>query len=373
MKKVAFIIVLIFLSVYSFAQKVIQMENTNGVYRISCSVNGAKMKMIFDTGASTVSLSETMANFLYDNGYISKEDVLGTSTSQTADGSIHNNVVINLKDIEISGLHLKNVLATVISSQNAPLLLGQTAIQKLGRISLNGDKLIIYDYDGDYTEEELDKIADEAEDFYNKGSYHAAIESLLKYMDYGDLTTYGYCVLTECLLMTKQYEKCIKYGKEWEIKYRNEPPSFESTLILDRIATSLDVGEEKTKEALIYYEKCAAIESKLGYNPCLSYAQIAMSHWSLKDYDSAINYSKKALNGMLKKYNTSVDEINKRGIDNSNIGGTLYWYALSLYGKKDNSSGDYIMGLAAKCNYEAAIRYCYENNIQYKSRQSLFE
>lgn len=83
-----------------FSQKVIQMESQNGVYRISCSVNGAKMKMIFDTGASKVSLSESMANFLYDNGYISKEDVLGTSKTQTADGSIHDNVVINIKDID---------------------------------------------------------------------------------------------------------------------------------------------------------------------------------------------------------------------------------------------------------------------------------
>ena len=77
MKRVVFILSIALLSINSIAQKVIQMENINGVYRIACSVNGAKMKMIFDTGASTVSLSETMANFLYDNGYISKEDVLG--------------------------------------------------------------------------------------------------------------------------------------------------------------------------------------------------------------------------------------------------------------------------------------------------------
>ena len=110
------------------------MEKQNGVYKISCSVNGAKMKMIFDTGASMVSISQSMANFLYENDYISDSDILGKGTSRTADGSIVDNVVINLKDIEISGLHIKNVQATVISSQNAPLLLGQSAIQKLGRI-----------------------------------------------------------------------------------------------------------------------------------------------------------------------------------------------------------------------------------------------
>jgi len=372
-RRIAIFVLLALLSVNSIAQKVIQMENTNGVYRIACSVNGAKMKMIFDTGASSVSLSETMANFLYDNGYISKEDILGTSKSQTADGSIHNNIVINIKDIEISGLHLKNVRATVLASQNAPLLLGQTAIQKLGRISLSGDKLIINDYDGDYTDEELDKIAEDALDYYNKGSYYAAIENLVKYMDYDDLTTYGYWILTESLLKTKQYDKCVKYGKEWEIKYRNETPSPSTYLILGNIATSLDIGEKKTKEAIPYFEKCAAVESKLGENPCFTYSQIAMCYWSLKDYNSVINYSKKALKGKLEEFKTSVHEIETKGINNSNLGNTFFFYALSLYGKNDRTSGDYIMGLAAKCNYEEAIKYCYENNIKYKSTQSLFE
>ncbi len=67
---------ILIISINGSAQKVIQMENIDGVYRISCSVNGAKMKMIFDTGASRVTLSESMATFLYDNDYISKEDIL---------------------------------------------------------------------------------------------------------------------------------------------------------------------------------------------------------------------------------------------------------------------------------------------------------
>ena len=143
-RKILAILVLI-ISINGSAQKVIQMENVNGVYRISCSINGAKMKMIFDTGASVVSLSESMANFLYDNDYITKEDILGKGKSTTADGSIHDNFIINIKDIEISGLHLKNVQAVVISSQNAPLLLGQSAIQKLGSITIEGNRLIIND------------------------------------------------------------------------------------------------------------------------------------------------------------------------------------------------------------------------------------
>ena len=95
MKKFILLISFILLAICAKAQKVIQMEHENEVFKISCLVNGAKMKMIFDTGASVVSLSESMANFLYDNDYITKEDILGTSKSRTADGSIHNNVVFS--------------------------------------------------------------------------------------------------------------------------------------------------------------------------------------------------------------------------------------------------------------------------------------
>lgn len=364
--------VYLLLSQFAMAQKVIQMQKENGVFKISCSVNGAKMKMIFDTGASAVSLSESMANFLYDNDYISKEDILGSGKTQTADGSIHDNVIINIKDIEISGLHIKNVKAVVISSQNAPLLLGQTAIQKLGRFSLNGDKLIINDFEGDYSEEELDNLIEEANQYYKDGNYYASVDLWLKYLDYGELSTYGYYLFINCLMKTKQYDEVIKYGKEWELKYRTEAPTVFSSMIMGAIGTSLSINGD-IKMSITYQEKSASIEIKLGENPCLTYAQIALSYYEIKDYSSAVTYSKKALKGMFEMYNTSESEIKTKGINNESIGRCLYFYAAALYCKNDTSSGDYILGLSANCNYEDAIEDCHKFNIKYGSRQSLFE
>lgn len=125
-------------------QIVIQMEKDGGIYKIPCLVNGAKMKMFFDTGASTVSLSMSMANYLYENDYLKKEDIIGSGMTQTADGSIVDNIIINIRDIEISGLHIENITATVVEAQDAPLLLGQSAIQQLGKISIDGNLLIIH-------------------------------------------------------------------------------------------------------------------------------------------------------------------------------------------------------------------------------------
>lgn len=121
----------------------IKMNKTGGVYEIPCLVNGVKMNFIFDTGASDVCISLTEALFLYKNGYIEDEDVGDRSYSQVADGGIVENTKLHIKTIEIAGIEITDVDAIVVKSISAPLLLGQSAIQKIGRIEINGDSLFI--------------------------------------------------------------------------------------------------------------------------------------------------------------------------------------------------------------------------------------
>lgn len=134
---------LFLVSASTFAQTSIEMEEENGIYKVPCKVNGLKLKFIFDTGASSVSISSTIANMMFENGYLSEEDILGSGKTQIANGDIINNTIINIREIEISGLHLKDVRAVVIHQQTAPLLLGQSAIQKLGKVSIVGNRLLI--------------------------------------------------------------------------------------------------------------------------------------------------------------------------------------------------------------------------------------
>lgn len=130
-----------------FAQIHIQMEKEGGVYVVPCTVNGARMKFIFDTGAATVSLSKDMAEYLVENNYISKSDISGQKNFQDATGKISKKTIVNIRDIELGGLHIHNVEASISSSQNAPLLLGQSVIEKLGRITLQSNELIINSFD----------------------------------------------------------------------------------------------------------------------------------------------------------------------------------------------------------------------------------
>ncbi|MCM1293699.1 MAG: tetratricopeptide repeat protein [Bacteroides sp.] len=119
------------------------MEKNGGVYYIPGKVNGLPLKFIFDTGASKVYISLTEALFMLKNNYISEADLGGKSYAQVADGSIVENTEVILREIEVGGIKLHNIKAYVSNSLDAPLLFGQSAIQKLGPIQINGNELII--------------------------------------------------------------------------------------------------------------------------------------------------------------------------------------------------------------------------------------
>lgn len=119
------------------------MKYENGIYTIPCKVNGVPMKFIFDTGASDVSISLTEAKFLIKQGLLSDNDIKGKVRYKIANGDIEVGTKINLKEISIDGFILKNVEASIVNQLNAPLLLGQSAISKLGSFQVDGNKLII--------------------------------------------------------------------------------------------------------------------------------------------------------------------------------------------------------------------------------------
>ena len=116
-----------------------------GTYEVACSVNGLPLKMIFDTGASDVTISSVEANFMLKNGYLSDEDVKGKRNYMTASGDIHEGTILRLKEVKLGEAVLKNVEASVVHSQKAPLLLGQSVLEKFGTITIDNvnTKLII--------------------------------------------------------------------------------------------------------------------------------------------------------------------------------------------------------------------------------------
>jgi len=114
-----------------------------GTYEVPCKINELKLNLIFDTGASDITISKTEAEFMLKNEYLSNNDITGTSSYMIANGDIEIGTTIVFRKVDFGGLILKNVKATVIENKNAPLLFGQSALSKYGKITIDNDKKII--------------------------------------------------------------------------------------------------------------------------------------------------------------------------------------------------------------------------------------
>ena len=110
---------------------------------VKCQINELPMQFVFDTGASDVSISMVEASFMMKNGYLSKNDVLGSAHFSDAVGNVSEGTVINLKRVKFGELELDNVRASVVKNQKAPLLLGQTVLSRIGRFEIDNQKKVI--------------------------------------------------------------------------------------------------------------------------------------------------------------------------------------------------------------------------------------
>lgn len=122
----------------------IQMKKMpGGTYEVPCTINGLPLKFIFDTGASDVTISSVEANFMLKNDYLSEKDFKGTRRYLTADGTIANGAIVRIKEVKVGDVTLKNIEASVVNSQKAPLLLGQSVLDRFGTITIDNQKSIM--------------------------------------------------------------------------------------------------------------------------------------------------------------------------------------------------------------------------------------
>lgn len=363
MRKIFFLICLLS-SLCAMAQKTIIMEQDAGVYKIPCKVNGAKMKMIFDTGAAAVSISLQIAEYLYENDFITKDDIIGTGKSQVADGRIVNNVIVNLRDIEIEGIHVQNVQATVSESLTAPLLFGQSAIQQLGKISLHGNILTIEEvYDENASQERLKELTVNAHKcFFDQQNYYMAVRNLLEIEKNFGLTAEGFYMLCYSYYSLGEYQKCYDAGiRLMQSKKEEKLVSEAAGMAYHVVATSLvelKAYAESTKwqkQAIGTLSQYKNTEEEIA----LIYCELGTNQDELEEYLQATISYKKAIEIRCKFLHIPNDGIT----NDDDLAYFYYRYASTLqsyYKNNRHSEAIKYLNKSAKCGDKDAKEYLIE-------------
>lgn len=121
----------------------IPFTKENGICNVKCKINDLPLYFVFDTGASTVSLSIVEATFMMKNGYLDKKDVVGSQYFQDANDNVSEGIIINIRHVDFGELKLENVRESAVRNQKAPLLLGQSVLSRLGKIEIDNNNHLI--------------------------------------------------------------------------------------------------------------------------------------------------------------------------------------------------------------------------------------
>lgn len=367
------LIVISILSSFCFGQKVIQLTKQNGVYTIPCTINGFKRSLVFDTGASTVTISMQLADLLYSSGKLKDVDFKGFGRSQTASGHIVNNMAVVLRDVEIGGLHLKNVDAVIIEGQNVPLLLGLSAIQKLGKVTLSGNRLIIDN--SILTYPQLSGIRTQIESHIDKEEYSAAIALLKRIENQDAIEEMDLFNLAQCYCFSKDYNKALMYCQQWMGTYKEIKPSHEADVCYYMGLSYM--GLKSHYDADSWFAKAIRLTgidavdrtnredaNTLSYY----YNQKAVNYLEANAYDNCVEAFDIATQYRMRYLGFTPEDLCAGKVKDERVG--IWLYSISkldaVFLHKDEAAKRYAV-LAALCGNQEAIEFCEHFKLSYNS------
>jgi len=359
MKKVLGIItILLFTFTLLQAQVRIKMKQENGIYTTPCKVNGLQLRFIFDTGASNVSISLSEAIFMLKNGYLADTDLHGSTYSQIANGDIIENTSINIRELEIGGIKLFNVSAIIVHELSAPLLLGQSAIQKLGKIQLEDDELVIINkkvLSESYSPIDSKPLIMKAQGYYFDGLYSLSSDTYeWAYLLYPEsFDCLNLFLMAASFYNCNFYEKCITYSLEASECTSDENQLFYTyQQIGDSYREIEDFGRARLnlEKALTY-----ASNSEQKSSIYFSFGRIKLATKNYNEASKDFGYS-----AYLMEFHNNITEHDYiYGKYKNSALGEIYYFQHMCYvflDYKDKSDKSAIR--AAMLGYNGAIEYC---------------
>jgi tetratricopeptide (TPR) repeat protein len=313
-----------------------------------------------------------LAELLYRSGKLKDTDIKGYGKSQTASGHIVNNTEVLLKDIEIAGLHYKNVEAVIIEGQNVPLLLGLSAIQKLGKVTLSGNKLIIDS--SIIASSQLKQLRDQINAYINDERYEDAIGLLKKIEAQDALEEVDAFNLAHCYCYSRDYNKTLLYCQGWMGSYKGTNTLHEPDICY-YMAMAYN-GLKSFHDADAWFAKAIeqisldAIErtsiedcNKLSYyynQKALNYQDAEVFDYSVEAFDLAAQYRMRFLG-------YTAEDLCSGKIKDGKVGACLFSIGLiyAVFIRNDAKAERYLV-LAALCGNKDAIAFCEHLHLKYK-------
>ena len=316
-----------------------------------------------------------LAELLYRSGKLKDSDIRGYGRSQTASGHIVDNMAIVLRDVEISGLHLKNVDAVVIEGQNVPLLLGLSAIQKLGKVTLQGNRLIIDS--SIMPNSQLAGIRSQIESHIEKEEYSVAIASLKRIESQDALEERDVFNLAQCYCYSKEYNKALMYCQQWMGTYKETTPSHEPDvcyfmgLAYKGLKSYYDANTWFAKAIRLISTDAVEQTSREDANTLsYYYNQNAINFLEAKEYAYSVEAFDIATQYRMRYLGVTVEDLCAGRIKDERIG--IWLYSISkmqaVYLHNDAKSERYAI-LAALCGNLEAIDFCDHFHLDYSPKK----
>jgi clan AA aspartic protease (TIGR02281 family) len=310
----------------NLTSQVITMEKIGRTYRLPCTVNGLPLNFILDTGADEVSISLSEALFMLKNDYIDENDLLNTEYYQLANGEVVEGTKIVLRTLKIGGLTIKNVEASIVHTMNAPLLLGQSALSKLGKITIDYAKnqLIInekQEVNATLKNSALDFLL-LGNDYYKNSDYSQAIIHYTKSIEVKSDNPNVYYNRGLAKFNLAKYSSAIE---DFSIAILQNPNY--SNAYLERANSKKKLGE--IKQAIEDYSMVIMLDSsnyESYYKRAGCYLDLQLYEEAIKDYNNSLLINKKDVYSFInrslakffvKKYTESLDDC-ERAISYSN-------------------------------------------------------
>lgn len=316
------------------AQSVIKLNpQSDGRYTIDATVNGVGVKTYYAPETWFASVSSTTYLFLYENDYIENSDVNGVTVLKMPDGSTVKAGSFVIRNLRIGNIIVQNLPAFVLTKQNVPLIVGNSAFDVFGEVVQDGDRLLVYD--GTVLAEETtpepetgmdedDEMKIALQKYLDARDYQSAARCFDALKERGELNMYNEYQYAMVLNILGRNDECIALCNKW-------------------------IDENLGRAMVLDYWMYDAL------GDCYAKKQ---------DAKNSIVYYEKAVAAYCKLFNTSEKEIKKSKFKDETLGYTLHDLA-TQYARINIGKTEYYMALAAKSGNQAAIDFCKSVHIKY--------